>query len=376
MARPPLRVGLVGSGFMGRAHALAFGMAGRVFDLPLEPVLELLADANATIAAAAAERLGFRRASGDWRQLVADPAVDLVAIAAPNVLHKPVALAALAAGKPVYCEKPLAVTLNDARDMAMAARAAKKVTLVGFNYLKNPVIALARDIIAKDEIGKVIGFRGIHAEDYMADPDAPFAFRHEPQGGGAFMDLGSHIVSMARYLIGDIAAIAAASVTVHESRPVKRGASARKTVTVDDQMHAVLRFASGVLGTIEASWVTPGRKMQLAFEITGTKGSLSFTQERFNELKLYRMGRDAGREGYTTIAAGPEHPPYGEFIPAPGHQLGFNDLKVIEVKALIDSLAGKSPAYPDFAEAAAVQAVIDAGLRAASERRWVTVEKI
>ena len=171
-----LGVGLVGSGFMGKAHAFAFHVAPQIFDLPLKPELAVLADVNQAQADEAARRLGFAKAVADWRVLVNDPAVDVVAITAPNALHKPIALAALKAGKIVYCEKPLAATLADAKEMLEAARASGRVTLTGFNYLKNPIIGLAREIVGSGEIGELVAFRGIHAEDYMVDPPRRTAF--------------------------------------------------------------------------------------------------------------------------------------------------------------------------------------------------------
>jgi predicted dehydrogenase len=279
-----LRIGLVGSGFMGRAHAFAFAAAAQVFDLPLRPELAVLADRSEAIAADAARRLGFARGVGDWRALVEDAAVDVVAITTPNALHKPVALAALKAGKHVYCEKPLAPTLADARAMAEAAKASGKVALIGFQYLKNPMIRLAREIAASGEIGGIVGFRGIHAEDYMMDPEAPYSFRNEPEGGGVLMDLGSHIVSLARHLAGPVEEVSAATAVVHKSRRAEEG---QKPVLADDHSHVLARFRSGALGALTASWVTPGRKMQLEFELVGTRGSLVFSQERLNELHLY-----------------------------------------------------------------------------------------
>jgi predicted dehydrogenase len=365
-----LGVGLVGSGFMGRAHAFAFNAVAQIFDLPLKPELVVLADRSDEIATAAAGQLGFGKAVSDWRLLVEDTAVDVVAITTPNAMHKPVALAALAAGKAVYCEKPLATTLADARDMVAAAQAAATVTLVGFNYLKNPMISLAAEIARSGEIGEVVGFRGIHAEDYMVDPNAPHSFRTDPQGGGALMDIGSHIVSLAQHLAGPIDEVTAIVGTVHQTRPSVNG---HRPVEVDDHGHFLCRFAGGAIGTISASWVTPGRKMQLDFELTGTRGSVSFTQERFNELKLYTTGGTRGREGFTTITAGPDHPPYGAFCPAPGHQLGFNDLKTIEVANLVRAIAGSERASPDFLEAYEIQRVIAAVLRSGNDRSWVRV---
>ncbi len=341
-------VGLVGSGFMGRAHAFAFNAVSQVFDLPLRPELAVLADQSEAQASEAARQLGFAKAVGDWRALVEDPSVDVVSITAPNHLHKPIALAALAAGKAVYCEKPLAATLADAREMAEAARASGLVTLAGFNYLKNPIVGLAREIAASGEIGEIIAFRGIHAEDYMVDPEAPHSFRTDPVGGGVLMDLGSHIVSLARFLVGPVEEISAATGTLHPLRPSPDGP---RPVTIDDHGHLVARFQNGVLGTLTASWVTLGRKMQLEFELVGSRGSLVFTQERFNELKLYSADHSEKRKGFKMLLAGPDTPPYGNFCPAPGHQLGFNDLKTIEVAHLIDAISAGKGASPDFQEA-------------------------
>jgi predicted dehydrogenase len=369
-SRGRLGVGLVGSGFMGKAHAFAFGAVSQIFELPLKPELTLLADQGEELAAAAAARLGFARSAGDWRSLVADPAVDVVAITTPNHLHKPIALAALQAGKAVYCEKPLAPTLRDAREMADAARASGAVAMAGFQYLKNPIVALAREIAQSGEIGEVVAFRGIHAEDYMTDPKAPFSFRNEPDGGGVLMDLGSHIVSLARHLVGSIDAVSAIHATVHKRRPAPGGP---RPVETDDHAYFVGRFASGAIGNFSASWVTPGRKMQLDFELVGTLGSLVFSQERFNELHFYRAGQPKGRAGFTAITAGPDTPPYGNFCPAPGHQLGFNDLKIIEVAALIRAIAGDEPAGPDFSEGYEIQRVIAAAIRSGREGSWIRV---
>jgi len=372
-----IRIGLIGAGFMGRAHTIAYREVGAVFDLPAAPVLELIAEIDRRTATATARKLGFRRATADWRELVQDPAIDLVDITAPTAAHREIAIAALAAGKHVYCEKPLAVTAAEAR--GLAAREAKTgvVTMVGFNYLKNPIQAAARDIIASGEIGDVIDFRGIHAEDYMISPDAPMTWRCSgPRGSGVVADLGSHIVSLARYLVGPIESVCGTLDTIVKQRPSAPGARHRRRVQADDQARFLVRFARGCGGTIEASWVTTGRKMQLAYEIAGTNGSLAFTQERMNELRLYTAGQKPGREGYKTIVTDPNHPPYGAFCPAPGHQLGFNDMKVIEVRDLLLAVAGKGRAWPDFREAWEIQRVIDAVIRSDAGRRWVRIDEI
>jgi predicted dehydrogenase len=374
MTAQPLGIGLIGAGFMGRTHALGFLNAARLFDLPAPPVPEMLADVTQESAQRAAASLGFRRATGDWRALVSDPAVQIVSITTPNTLHKEMALAAIAAGKHVYCEKPLAPTAADAAEMTLAAERAGVVTAVGFNYLKNPMLKLARDIIASGEIGEVRSFTGVHAEDYMADAGTPWSWRLDPAGGGgALADIGSHMISTARYLVGPITRVQGDVVTAIPSRPAASGSSERRAVVVDDIARAHLRFANGATGALEANWVSTGRKMRHDFEIAGSKGALAFTQERFNELQLYRTEDATGRRGFRTIFAGPDHPPYGDFCVAAGHQIGFNDLKTIEVRDLLRAIAGEAVGHADFREGLAVMRTMEAIYASAREGRWIDV---
>ena len=372
VARPRLGVGLIGSGFMGRAHAYAYGTAAKVFDLPFEVDLVVLADVGLAQAEAAAGALGFGRATEDWRALVEDRAVDVVHVTAPNALHREMALAAIAAGKHVHCEKPLAPRASEAREMRDAARAAGVATQVGFNYLCNPMMRAAREIVQGGEIGEVVSFRGVHAEDYMADPEALGGFRLDPAGGGALADIGSHILASAEFLLGPISRALGDLVTVTPERPDGRGG--RRQVEVDDIGRAHLRFASGASGSVEASWVATGRKMQHDWEVHGTGGALFFTQERLNELNLYLTADPAGRRGFRRIEAGPEHAPYGRFTPAPGHQLGFNDLKAIEVAGFLDAIAGRGPEPFGFGGGARVQGLVEAIQASSRAGAWVDVE--
>ena len=372
-AKPVVRVGLIGAGFMGKCHANAFRAVAGLFDLPAVPRLDLLADVDEATARRSAAALGFARSTGDWRRLAADPDIDIVAITAPNALHAEIAFAAIEAGKAVYCEKPLSVDVPSARSMRDAAAAAGVCTMVGFGYLRNPLMRLAREIVAGGEIGEVVAFRGIHAEDYMADPAIPHSFRTDPAGGGALFDLGSHITSLARHILGPITAVNGSTVTIHAHRPAAEGSAVTKPVEVDDHAVFLAEFESGVMGTLEANWAATGRRMQLAFEVTGTRGAIAFTQERMNELYLHSAEGAAGRRGFTRIEAGPEHPPYGRLCPAGGHQLGFNELKIIEVAELIEAFAGGARAYPDFEEGYQVQRTVDAVKRSAEERRWIDV---
>lgn len=373
-----LGVGLIGTGFMGKCHALAFRAAPAVFGHLPRLDLAVLADLDASVAGEAARSLGFLRATDNWRDLVDDPAVDIVAITSPNFLHQKMAETALAAGKHVYCEKPLALDARGAEAMTLTAEAAGVKTLVGYNYLHNPVIKLAEDIIDAGEIGEIVHFRGAHFEDYLASPDTPYSWRSSKAqaGAGIVADLGSHIISLARRLVGEIGSVQAMLDIVVKERPLPNDPGQKVKVDVDDQAQMLIRFRDGPTGTIEASAVAAGRKMFLTFEIIGSKGTLVFDQERMNELRLFRFGDDRSRDGFKTILTGPVHPPYDRFCPAPGHGLGFNDLKTIEVAHLIDGIVNATPLDPDFRSAWQIAEVVDAAIRSDAERAWVDVRDV
>ena len=363
MSKKSLNIGIIGTGFMGKAHAFAYRSALAAFpEIPV-PILRTIADVNAESAAKAAHQYGFEKSSGNWRDLINDPTIDVVSITTPNTLHKEMALAAIAAGKHVHCEKPLSPTLKDSEEMLRAAVPKNIHTQVGFNYIKNPMLKVARDMIAAGELGEITGFRGIHAEDYMHDPSNPWTWRIDPSGGpGVIADLGSHIIAVARFLLGPIASVNADVETVIQQRPKARGSAEMLPVLVDDIARLLVRFENGYGGTIEANWVKTGRNMQLAFEIEGSKGSISFTQERLNELQFYKAGGNLRDKGFTTIESGPQHPPYGGFCVAGGHQLGFNDLKTIEMAEFLGGIASGKAAGPDFREAYEIQKVVEAAI--------------
>lgn len=367
-------VGVIGTGFMGKAHALAFAAASSVFDLDRRPHLAVLADTDEARARVLAERWGFDRGIGDWRTLVADPKVELVAIATPNHLHAEMGLAALDAGKAVYCEKPMATDLAGARRMAERARG--RPTLLGYNYLRGPAIGLMKAMIASGELGEIVAFKGRFAEDYMADPAAPHSWRcvRALAGSGALGDLGSHLLSFAIHLVGDVQAVAGEVSTIVPTRLKAGGGMA--PVENDDQVHAVLRFAGGARGVLDISRIAWGYKNHLAVEITGTKGTLVFDQERLNELRLYQAGQSPRTGGFSTILAGPQHPPYGAFSPAAGHQLGYGDLKTAEVGHLLRGLAGHEALYPDFTVGLVIERIAAAIERASAERRWVELDEV
>lgn len=375
-----VRIGLVGTGYIGRCHAIAYAQAPTVFPLDAELVLEYLAEVTPELAEKKAKEFGFKRFTGDWRDIVQDPNVDVVDICTPNFIHKEIALAAIANGKHVYSEKPLALTAVDAKLMYEAAKQAGVKTLVGFNYIKNPTTQLAREIIANGEIGEVIHFYGTHNEDYLASENTPLDWHcvKEKAGLGALGDLAAHIVQMSQYLLGqDIHSVIGDMQTVIKTRPNPNNPQEQLAVENEDQATALVRFANGCMGTIETSRIACGRKMGLSYVITGTKGTITYTQERMAELKLYLHDENPARQGFKTILTGPLHPDYKNFCVSAGHGIGFNDQKTVEIRDLVNGLV--SPAsmlYPDFEEGYKVSRVLDAIALSCEQKRWIDVEDI
>lgn len=371
----PLGIGLIGTGYMGKTHALAYRNVHAVMgDLPAIR-LRTLCDTPQDKADAMAAQFGFEHSSDDWRSLLNDPEIDIVSVTTPNQLHKEMALELIAAGKHVWCEKPMALTLADAVEMEVAARKAGVLTLTGYNYVKNPVFKLAQDLIADGVIGTPVHFRGWVDEDYQADPDLPWTWRAriKDAGLGTLGDLGCHLVSMAYGLLGPIESLIGDMQTVHVTRPMPDG-QGHGQVENEDTASALVRFANGVQGSIATSRSAWGRKNRLAFEVHGTKGMICFDQERMNELQLYENSGPKSQQGFKTILAGPEHAPYGNFCPAAGHQLGFNDLKVIEAAELLTAIKEDRAAYPDFTAALEFEKVIHAIAESARSGARVTIE--
>ena len=372
-----IRFGVIGAAYMGKAYAIALSSVSTIFGLAVRARLEMIATTDEKSAKTKAAAFGFARSTGDWRKLVADPDVDVVGIGSPTYLHKEMALAAIAAGKPVLCEKPLSLSARDAHDMAIAAERAEVKTLVGFNYMRNPATQLAKQMIEAGEIGDVIHFRGTHNEDYLMDPSSPMNWRLKAKyasRAGALGDLASHIVNLAHYLCGPIVEVVGESQAVHKARPAEGGVL--EPVENDDQTNFLAKFMSGALGALEASRIAGGRKMGLTYEVTGTKGALFFDQERLSELQFYSAGDASNRRGYRTLLIGPERPDYGSFCIGAGHGFGYNDMIVVEMKDMILGVTEGKPLWPTFRDAVHTASVVDAVLRSQDERRWVKISEI
>jgi predicted dehydrogenase len=383
-----IHIGLIGTGGMGKAHATAFKNVPLVFgNEPGRPVLEIVADVDAKALEKWAGEFGFARWTTNWQEIVADPRVDLVDITTPNHLHAEMAIAAAQAGKHIYCEKPLATTSADAARIVAEVEKSGVISIVGFNYLKNPAQAFAKQLIESGELGDITLFRGTFDQDFLANPDVPFSWRLDRAlaGTGTLGDLGSHTIAFAHFLVGEIVEVCGVNSTRIKERVVPASGSGyaataqssaeKRAVENEDIVEFIIRFENGAIGTIGTSRIGMGRKLGLTYEIQGTKGSLFYTQERMNEIKLYRHTDPDREKGFKTVYIGPEHPGYKAFFGLAGIGLGYNDQKIIEVHDLITAVALNQPVQPDVRFAYQVNKVIDAADLSCEEHRWVQVSE-
>lgn len=365
-------VGLIGTGFMGKCHAMAWNAANIAFGDVSEIRLVHLGEANAALAEQRARELGFAKASGDWRAVIADPEVDVVSVTTPNRFHPEMAVAVLEAGKHLWCEKPMAPGFTEAESMAAAARTSGRAAILGYNYIQSPSVRHIRALLAEGIIGSVNHLRIEMDEDFMADPDAPFFWKHEATSGyGALDDFAVHPLSLIQNLFGRVARVMCDMAKPYPQRLTDAGTS--RAVETYDIASSLIHLENGVSGTLLVNRSAWGRKGRIAIQIFGSKGSILFDQERFNEVQLYVSSDRPSEQGYRTILAGPRHQPYGRFIPAPGHGLGFNDLKTIECHELICAMEGRPANVIDFEEGLEIERTVHAMARSFKEQRWVDV---
>ncbi|MGC4998209.1 MULTISPECIES: Gfo/Idh/MocA family protein [unclassified Streptomyces] len=362
--KPSLRIGMVGYAFMGAAHSQGWRTAGRVFDLPREPVLSVLCGRDGAAVRAAAERHGWAGTETDWRALIARDDVDLVDICTPGDSHAEIALAALAAGKHVLCEKPLANTVEEAEAMAAAAEEAYEngqLAMVGFNYRRVPAIALARRMITEGRLGTLRHVRVSYLQDWLVDPEFPLTWRlrKEAAGSGALGDLGAHVIDVAQYLAGErLAGVSALTETFVRERPLPAGGPGQ--VTVDDAAVFTGRFTSGALASFEATRYATGRKNALRIELNGERGSLAFDLERLNELSFHDGTEPGAHAGFRRIlVTEPDHPYLDAWWP-PGHGLGYEHTFVHQARDLVHAIAEGRRPVPSFADGLEVQRVLAA----------------
>lgn len=364
-------VGLIGTGFMGKSHALAWNSVKAAFGDTPDVRLVHLAEANEALARAKAAEFGFAKATVDWRELVADPEIDVVSITTPNRFHAEMATDALAAGKHVWCEKPMAPTLEASEAMLAAAKSSGKVAILGYNYIQNPVIRHIRHLLDEDAIGAVNHVRIEMDEDFMADPEAPFQQRHEASNGhGALDDFGVHPLSLIRTLFGGVARVMC---DMAKPYPTRHTLDGERPVEVYDIATILLRLDNGASGFVAVSRTAWGRKGRIAIQVFGSKGSILYDQERMNEFQLYLTSDRPTEQGFRTILTAPHHKPYDRFVPTAGHGLGFNDLKVIECRQLIGRMLGEDALAIGFEEGILIERTVAAMARSFKEGRWVDI---
>ena len=367
-------VGLVGYRFMGRAHSNAYRQVGRFFDLELSPRMRAICGRDEAGVSEAATSLGWEGYETDYRRLLERDDIGLVDVATPGNTHHEIAIAALEAGKHVLCEKPLANTLDEAREMLDAARRAGTMNMVCFNYRRAPAVQLAKRLIDEGRLGDLRHWRAVYLQDFILDPEFPliWRFRKEVAGSGALGDLGAHLVDLAHFLIGRIAAVVGTAETFIRERPLEGASGDEETgeVTVDDAAAFLARFAGGAIGTFETSPLVPGRKAKNSFEINGSKGSILFDLERMNELQVYFEEDPPEASGFRTIlVTEPHHPYMGGWWP-PGHIIGYEHTFVHTVKDLLDGLAAGKIPPPTFEDGYRCQAVLDAVERSLESGTW------
>ena len=386
-----INVGLIGAGFMAKAHSIAYaGMPMFFWPAPAIPVKKMIVDINEAAARDAKEKLAFESYSTDWHDIVDNPDIQVVDICTPNNAHAEIAIAAANAGKHIICEKPLALTPEQAKEMYLAAEKNHVTTMVAFNYRKTPAIQLAKKYIDEGAIGDILDFRGTYLQDWSADPDSPLSWRFQKDicGSGALGDIGTHVVDIIRFLVGDFKKVNARTATYIKERPIQTGLAdslgnsragcdaPKGTVDVDDQCMFMIECENGAFGSIEATRNAWGRNNYITFEIHGTKGSICFNYERRDELQVCFASDQDDRRGFRTVYTGPAHP-YGEGLwPIPALGIGYTETKIIECYDFFRALKDNTRALPDFRDGYAVELISEAVLESAKTNSWVDVKKI
>ena len=374
MDTPSLRIAMIGHGFMGAAHSQGWRVAPRFFDLPARPEMTLLVGRNAETTRAAADKWGWAETSTDWRDAIARDDIDIIDIVTPGNSHMEIALAALAAGKHVLCEKPLANTADEAAAMADAAARASQngvFAMVGFTYRRVPAATLARDLVASGAVGEIRQVRAAYLQDWLVDPEVPLAWRLQKDlaGSGALGDIGAHAIDLAQFITGQrLTSVSGVLETFVRERPILASAAGlggiagteRGAVTVDDVALFTGRFEGGALGSFEATRMSTGRKNALRIEVAGSLGAVSFDLEDLNALDFYDATAPAGTQGFTRIlVTEPEHPYLAAWWPA-GHMLGYEHGFSHQAKDFVEAVVAGTQPEPSFAAGLQVQRVLAA----------------
>ena len=385
-----LNIGIVGTRFMGKAHSNAWLAAPRHFDVPFLPVLKAVTAQDPVATKAFADNWGYEFVEPDWRKLVERPDIDVIAVCSPTSSHHEIVLAAAAAGKHIFCEKPCAITAAQAKEMAEAADKAGVVHYLNHNYRRVPAIKFAKQLIDDGKIGDIYHWRGAYLQDWIMDPNFPLTWqlRKETAGAGPHFDLNSHSVDLGRYLVGEIESISAVLKTFIKQRPLpgadatafKSGESEASAnvgeVTVDDASFMIANFKNGALGAFEASRFAGGRKNYNYFEIYGSKGSLTFDLERMNELEYCHFDDPEDIQGFRTIPVSMGSHPYMANWWAPAHIIGYGNTFVHAVVDFLAAVDAGGTITPNLWDGYEIMSVLEAGLLSSKEGRMVKVEEV
>jgi predicted dehydrogenase len=386
-------VGLISVGWMGKLHTRAYQALPIVYpELRLRPHLVHAADTAPDRAEYARAVLGYARASADFRDVLADPDVDVVSICAPTGLHRDIGVAAAEAGKPFWIEKPVGRDAKEAADVAAAASRAGVATSVGYNYRHAPAVERVRELVANGDLGRITNVRAVFFTGYGSEPKGALSWRfiRDLAGSGALGDLLSHVIDLMQYLLGPISEVSALTSTIYTERPILPMGSGTHfaviedgemgTVENDDYAAALVRFspgsrAVGAVGTLEASRTIVGPQCGIGFEIYGTEGSASWNFERMNEL-LVCVGRGGPHYGYTTVLGNSYLGDYAHFQPGPGTSMGYDDLKVIEAKKFLVAVTGGERRNSTVDDAHHVAEVITAAAASTESGTWQRVPAV
>ncbi|NGP46139.1 Gfo/Idh/MocA family oxidoreductase [Bacillaceae bacterium SIJ1] len=367
---------MVGYSFMGKAHTQAYRDVSYYFDTPATPVLKAIAGRNEDKVKDAAEKLGFESYETDWRKLIERDDIDVVDIVTPNLSHAEIAIAAAKAGKHVICEKPLAMSVNEAQAMLKAVEEAGVIHMISHNYRFAPAVQYAKQLIAEGKLGKIHHFRGVYLQDWLLDPKAPIAWRmkKEMSGYGTHGDIAAHSIDLARFLVGEINEVAGLLKTFVHERPLEGSPDKMETVDVDDASAFIAQFDNGAMGVFEASRFAGGNRNGNRFEINGEKGSIKWDLENLNNLHVYFDDDAPGQQGFRLInCTEAEHPYAGAYWPS-GHILGYEHTFINLIHDLIESVAnGKNPT-PNFKDGVQNQKVLEAVAEASEKKSWVSIE--
>lgn len=386
--RDTLNIGLVGYKFMGKAHSNAYHKIGMFFEPSAKICMKAICGRDEAWVKKSAEKYGWESYETSWERLVRRDDIDVVDITTPSNFHKEIAIGAAEEGKHVFCEKPLALNLKDAREMLEAVKKHGVKHQIGFNYRFAPAIQLAKKLIDEGKIGEIYHFRGLYLQDWIIDPDFPLVWRLDKKiaGSGSHGDLGAHLIDLARFLVGDFQRVIGMNKTFIKKRPIvdkMEGLSGKAAenaqmgeVTVDDATLFLAEFKNGALGSFEATRFAAGHKNGMSFEINGSKGSIKFEFERMNELQYYSVDDEEGLQGFRLIQVTEDvHPYAGAWWPA-GHVIGYEHTFVHELYEFIESIANDKPTVPDFYDGVKCSQVLEAVDLSIEENSWVEVDSL